>query len=308
MPDFDLPPSVRAALYAGLGDEPPLRLTVADVLARGRRARRRRQIAHAAGGLATASLVVGVTTVTVATLHGSPTGTAVPPAHPGGAAQPTAPTASGTRPVTPAATSPPVVRPGHGVTPPGTGPTSPTGSTLPFPTATEAPAAATARLDAVLNAALPLPPGAHRVRVGVSWSAKPGGFYPSQGGYKATMDITDRAGTGNLFIDVYGPATAVGPLRCPPAEPGTTCTVRSDRSVVTVSREELPHGVVRWSVGEQRPDGSAVSAMELNYGQNSVPQVKNPPDPVAQRATPPLSIAQLTALVHNPGLSYSPPR
>jgi hypothetical protein len=66
--------------------------------------------------------------------------------------------------------------------------------------------------------------------------------------------------------------------------------------------------VLRWTVDEQRPDGSSVTATVLNYGQNSVPQVKNPPDPVAQRGLPPLTIAQLTALVHNPGLAFYPPR
>jgi hypothetical protein len=141
------------------------------------------------------------------------------------------------------------------------------------------------------------------------------------------MDIADPAGAGNLFIEVDGSTplagsrpcqpTAAGTtcsvdgsapqLACPRAAPGTTCTVQSDGSLLTVTRGSEPHGVIRWTVCEERPDGNSVLATVLNYGANSVPQVKNPPDPVAQRATPPLTIAQLTALVHTPGLAFYPP-
>jgi hypothetical protein len=304
--ELDLPPGVQAALRAGVGDEPPLRLTVADVLARGRRARQRRKILHTAGGLATASLVGGVATASVAVLHGRPAGD-----HTGGV--------SAGQPSRPAATTPP-------------SPSAPTTSRPPEPVTPPEPdsaVAAIARLNRALDAALTLPPGAHRVRVSWDRGVHPGSFYASQGGYKSVMDIADPAGTGNLFIDVYGStplagsrpcqSTAAGTacsadgsaprLACPSTtERGTTCRVQSDGSILTVFRSSEPHGVIRWTVCEERPDGNSVLATVLNYGANSVPQVKNPPDPVAQRATPPQTIAQLTALVHNRGLAFYPPR
>jgi hypothetical protein len=297
--DLDLPPSVAAALRGGVGDEPPLRLTMPDVLARGRRARQRRQLAQVAGGLATASLVGGVAAASVAVLHAAPAGGT-----------------AGGRPGHALATTPPA----HTVAPPPN-----TGS--PPPARQEPAARATARLDRALNAALRLPPGAHRVRVSWGRGAHAGSFYASQGGYKSVMDIADPAGTGNLFIEVggWGPpsgtqschpaadatttcsVTSLPAPACPRPARGTTCTVLSDGTLLTVSRSSEPHGVVRWTVSEQRVDGNSVGATVLNYGANSVPQEKNPPAPVAQRATPPLTVAQLTALVEAPGMIFYPP-
>lgn len=79
--DLDLPPSVRAALTAGLGEEPPLRLTVSDVIGGGRRARRRRRLLQGASGVGTAAVVGVVATVAAATLRA-----AAPPAGGGPAA------------------------------------------------------------------------------------------------------------------------------------------------------------------------------------------------------------------------------
>jgi hypothetical protein len=293
--DLDIPPSVQAALRGGVGEEPPLRLTVPDLIARGRRARRGRQLRHAAGSLATVSLVGGVAATSVAVLHSSP-GT-------GGGGTSAAP-ASGT--TTPSRTTSPPRRSSQPAT----------------PSATEPPARATARLDRALDAALVLPPGGHRVRVTWSRSGRAGGFYASQGGYKSVLDIVDPAGTGNLFIEINGTrpgschtagtqttctADSLPAYHCPAPQPHQTCTIFADGVMVTVIRESEAHGVIRWTVSEARPDGNSVFATALNYGANSVPQVKNPPDPVAQRSTPPLTIAQLTALVHDPRLAYYPP-
>ncbi|HVQ96751.1 MAG TPA: hypothetical protein VMU51_37390 [Mycobacteriales bacterium] len=290
--DLDIPSSVLAALRGGVGEEPPLRLTVPDLIARGRRARRGRQLRHAAGSLATVSLVGGVAATSVAVLHSSP-GTG------GGGRSAAQPSRSASGSPTPQSSAEPAVP----------------------PPATEPPARATARLDRALDAALRLPPGGRRVRVTGSPDGRAGAFYASQGGYKSVLDIVDPAGAGNLFIEVDGTrrascrtagtettctADSLPAYQCPAPQPNLSCTIFADGTMVTVTRQSEAHGVIRWTVSEARPDGNSVLATALNYGANSVPQVKNPPDPVAQRPTPPLTIAQLTALVHDPRLAYYP--
>ncbi|MEN3360137.1 MAG: hypothetical protein V7637_4119 [Mycobacteriales bacterium] len=299
--DLDIPPSVRAALRDGVGEEPPLRLTVPAVVARGRRARHRRQLRQTAGSLATVSLVGGVAAASVAVLHGSPR----PDRGDRSVAQPGRSAAG-----SPTTTSPPSSS--QPATPP-----------LADGTPAETPAGAIARLDRALNATLVLPRGGHRVRVSGSRGSGAGGFYASQGGYKSDMDIVDPAGTGNLLIEVDGTrqaschtvgtqttcaADSLPAYHCPAPQPHQTCTIYADAVMVIVRRESAAHGVLRWTVNEVRPDGNSVVATVRNYGGNSVPQAKNPPDPVAQRATPPLTVAQLTALVHDPGLAFYPLR
>lgn len=183
-----------------------------------------------------------------------------------------------------------------------------------YPPTTESPAQAVARLTAALKSELKLPVGARLVATSSFVPSRsdlpPLEFYPSQGGYKTTADVTDPAGTSNIFIDVFDASTT--PLTqgsCQQLAADHTCTTYRTRAGdrVIVTRQVEASGVIRLSVTTARLDGGGVYVTCQNYGENSVPQVKNAPAPTPQRPTPICTQEQLVAVALAPALSYHPP-
>jgi hypothetical protein len=169
---------------------------------------------------------------------------------------------------------------------------------------TETPAAASARLTAALAAAYPLPPGTHAIKT--RWDFMPAlRFRPSQGGYKAMADIQDGEGTGSVFFEVDGNADIAASRRgCTPPQ---VCTRTPDGDLLIVQHLSGPEpGIVTRIVTAVRTDGTSMLMWCTNYGQSSVPQVKNGPPARPQRSTPPLTEAQMEAIVLTPALSYYP--
>lgn len=182
-----------------------------------------------------------------------------------------------------------------------------------YPTTTEPPAAAAARLTAALRSVVNLPPAARLVRVKSFWGGpgKPNAleFVESQGGFKAMADIADPAGTSNLFLDISD-ASGVPMSGNPCGAPSADTVCRSDRTPdgdwVTVSRQ-AQGGIVRLSASAVRMDGTSNYLSCQNYGENSVPQVKNPPDPQPGRPSPICTEDQLVSIALAPTLSFYPP-
>lgn len=68
----------------------------------------------------------------------------------------------------------------------------------------------------------------------------------------------------------------------------------------------LEGGVTELTFSAVRRDGTTASVTARNYGQDSVPMVKNPPPAKPQRSALPLTEAQMEAIVLTAALSYYP--
>jgi hypothetical protein len=160
------------------------------------------------------------------------------------------------------------------------------------------------RIAARLTAALP---GALPDRFGTSPR-----FQVSQGGFKASGDLTDAGGTGSLFIMVNDlRAAPLNDVCLPPtfapypdgrSAPTVHCVDGPAGSIVSISAQRAPNRVIYLSVSAYRRDGVQVVVELTNYGTAKLPAMKTPPAPTATRATPPLTEPEAIALVTNPRL------
>ena len=114
----------------------------------------------------------------------------------------------------------------------------------------------------------------------------PPGFRVSQGGYKLSLDITDSAGVGNLFINLNPPDSAAS-VDCH-GEPGCSLMTLPDNRKAAVTRY-ADESVMRLSLSTIAADGTQVYIMTTNRSEKADSQGKSSPT----RPTPPLDDTDL---------------
>jgi len=111
-------------------------------------------------------------------------------------------------------------------------------------------------------------------------------FRVSQGGYKFSLDLSDSAGVGNLFINLNAPA-GDKPVSCENQAGCETITLPDKRNA-TVTRQ-ADGGIQRLMLNTLAADGTQVFIMTTNQSDKSASQGKSAPT----RPTPPLSVDDL---------------